>query len=496
MKPEPWEKALKTDVPYASRRAEAAARSVMQHIKAGSRSHPAPSRWYAAAAALGAAIWAGSYADWTSAGKLFGILQPQPAAESVDMNVTLKLSIGDERLYRDMFGDQLKKRFPSLKIEFSDISTYEKGNYSFDAFEQMTEEQKPDLIISSSAIQYRLLAEHGKLLPLDGLEQPDKIAAVVNALRMPDGKSYGIATEFDGRAIFYNKKLFDQYKVPYPTDRMTWKQVMELAKRFPAEGNPGKKIFGFHEMYIPMFPASYLVGMIAHTHGLSYVDDSRKKAAMDSTAWNEALHLALDAYREGRVHPAKSYTIQNNRIEQADQQAMDLFAQGRAAMALDTIGAISRLKGSGIDYGIVTAPVDPSNPDINTQLIPGSILSVNPNSPNLRQAMEVLRYISQDDTDPRAYQNGVTSNMLPIPVHESTLLTIYGDRLKPFYAQQEPDWRRTVYSYDPTMDIQISKSISSIVDEETDAAAAGKQSVEEAQRSMQTRIQAVLDAPQ
>lgn len=54
-----------------------------------------------------------------------------------------------------------------------------------------------------------------------------------------------MAPSISTRALFYNKDLFDRYGVPYPTNAMTWDDVLALAKRFPTKGEGEGRIYGF-----------------------------------------------------------------------------------------------------------------------------------------------------------------------------------------------------------------------------------------------------------
>jgi multiple sugar transport system substrate-binding protein len=49
-------------------------------------------------------------------------------------------------------------------------------------------------------------------------------------------KQYGVPWSLQSTAIFYNKALFDQAGVPYPTDRWTWNDYLEAAKKLVKPG--------------------------------------------------------------------------------------------------------------------------------------------------------------------------------------------------------------------------------------------------------------------
>lgn len=46
-----------------------------------------------------------------------------------------------------------------------------------------------------------------------------------------DGKQYAIPKDFDTIGVWYNKKIFDEAGVPYPTDDWTWDDMADIAKQ-------------------------------------------------------------------------------------------------------------------------------------------------------------------------------------------------------------------------------------------------------------------------
>ena len=57
-----------------------------------------------------------------------------------------------------------------------------------------------------------------------------------------DGKIVGIPALVDNLALVYNKKLFDQAHVAYPTANWTWDDITAAAKKLT---NPANKQFGW-----------------------------------------------------------------------------------------------------------------------------------------------------------------------------------------------------------------------------------------------------------
>ncbi|MBR1561054.1 MAG: sugar ABC transporter substrate-binding protein [Clostridia bacterium] len=58
----------------------------------------------------------------------------------------------------------------------------------------------------------------------------DNYYADINALYSKDGKNYAVAKDHDTIALLYNKAIFDQYGVDYPTDDWTWEDYKAAAE--------------------------------------------------------------------------------------------------------------------------------------------------------------------------------------------------------------------------------------------------------------------------
>ena len=54
---------------------------------------------------------------------------------------------------------------------------------------------------------------------------------VVKLYQKDDGKQLGIPKDLDSAAVWYNKDMFDEAGIPYPTADWTWDDFREIAKK-------------------------------------------------------------------------------------------------------------------------------------------------------------------------------------------------------------------------------------------------------------------------
>jgi len=113
-----------------------------------------------------------------------------------------------------------------------------------------------------------------------------------------DGKLYAIPRDTAPIAcVYYNKKLFDEAGVAYPTDEWDWNDLLDKAKRLTKIGKDGKVIqYGF---YSDMWPNFVLA------NGGKIVDNVKKptKCLLDSKESIEGLEFLVSLAQKHKVSP-------------------------------------------------------------------------------------------------------------------------------------------------------------------------------------------------
>ena len=94
-------------------------------------------------------------------------------------------------------------------------------------------------VFHMNGVNIKQYADGGILAPLDERiaasdvdlkNYPEAMVAMYNY----NGVQYGIPMDFDTVGLWYNKTLFDQAKVAYPTSEWTWDDMTEAAKKIRA----------------------------------------------------------------------------------------------------------------------------------------------------------------------------------------------------------------------------------------------------------------------
>jgi multiple sugar transport system substrate-binding protein len=286
-------------------------------------------------------------------------------------------------------------------------------------------EQKPDVILMSED-QYQYLADQGRLYDLESVIRQDKFdienmaPAVIELLKAKGGgKLYGLSPTFNSQALFYNKDLFDQYRISYPTDRMSWEDVLKLAARFPTDGKEDARIYGLAQSLTSNNPFD-LVRNMALSKGLTYIDPNNTNISVTNEEWSKTMQMAVDGYKAGYIQQpgtgggGAGAVITGNGAAGGTAGAggnaargfgIDTsFISGKAAMVIDNSSMLTFMgvqrniqNASKLNWEVVSMPVDPSNPDVSNSFSVSQIFGVNAESSNVRAAWELVKYINGNE---------------------------------------------------------------------------------------------------
>ena len=173
-------------------------------------------------------------------------------------------------------------------------------------------------------VNIQLYAKNGMLEPLDPylakskIKLGDFVQSSVKAFSF-QGKQYGIPRDIDSVAVWYNKKLFDEAGVKYPTNNWTWNDMIAAAKTI--KGKSTGKMYpvfidlldGGQESYYNIIPGN----------GGYIISADKKKLGIDEPASIDALKKIQSAMKDGLIPTAQ---------ELSAIKGDELFQSGKVAM--------------------------------------------------------------------------------------------------------------------------------------------------------------------
>ncbi|PLR86592.1 extracellular solute-binding protein, partial [Bacillus sp. V33-4] len=197
-----------------------------------------------------------------------------------------------------------------------------------------------------------------------------------------DGKVMTLPYRKSNWMLYYNKTLFDEKGIDYPSDDMTWNEFRELAKEI-SSGSGNNKIYG---AYLQQWPQTWY--MSAVQGGASIIDKNL-------TPFKDALQLRVDLEEDGSIMKWSEQVSTGAHYNTA-------FQKGNIAMNIIGDWHVAQLrqaeKEGTLKFDWDVAPIPhPEGVAKNTSLaLPVSIM-MNKNTEHPKEAFEFLKYMTGKD---------------------------------------------------------------------------------------------------
>lgn len=160
----------------------------------------------------------------------------------------------------------------------------------------------PPDVTDTHQTQVRDLGPGGIVVPLDGYLKRDRYPKdyVGWGPYAWQKKQYGVPWAIQSTAIFYNKALFDQAGVPYPTDMWTWDDFAAAARRLTKPGaDAASTIWGAGDQggrnyqWIDALLVAYGGGVLRKDFGAVAITEPASLRGLEFRAgWGTALRIA------------------------------------------------------------------------------------------------------------------------------------------------------------------------------------------------------------
>ncbi|WP_186786185.1 ABC transporter substrate-binding protein [Paenibacillus agilis] len=307
-----------------------------------------------------------------------------------------------EEQFMSEFGNTFSVKFPEIELEVVEMQDYFQSLKPEDDGDKKLVEfiknKKIDVAMLNQD-NYESLSSAGVLYKLDTIIQDEKYLiddfapGVMDLIREKGGNAiYGLPTSFNSQVLFYNADLFKKHGVDPPTNKMSVTQVLDLAKRFDSKSKDEKdRIYGIHTGYWSL--ADYLL-YLGEAANMQIIDQKAEKVVMDSDAWKTLFFDYAELVKSGKI---------NVNDQNANGGYDPGFAGGKSALGIGQQWTIEQMKyatrygpdgkpGKPFEWGMVTVPVDPANPDESSLVELSEIFAVTNDSPNKRAAWEFIKF--------------------------------------------------------------------------------------------------------
>jgi multiple sugar transport system substrate-binding protein len=265
----------------------------------------------------------------------------------------------------------------------------------------LTTNSFPDIIYASSLGVYNLLDmnlavdlnEMIKKYALD-INKYDPRAISIIKMLADKGQLYALPFSMSYEFLLYNKQIFDRLSMPYPTDRMEFDKLVDLAKRIGKASEGNYASLRLTEIW-----------RTAASLSLPHIDGKAQRAAINNDAWKRLMELYAD----------------HSRIP-GNEKTSNFFTDQKLAMMWGSVGNLGNAEqfhkqGVQSDFwDILGAPIQPAGFPSKGGLSDVRLLMVSSTSTKKDIAFKVINQIngelSQEMIARRAQLPGIKMNNL------------------------------------------------------------------------------------
>jgi len=225
----------------------------------------------------------------------------------------------------------------------------------------------------------------------DGINLDDYFENVVNIARR-DEELYAIPVDFTPLVVYYNKRLFDEAGVPYPSDNWTWDEFLAKAKRLTKGERYGFTFTNWMPGWLPW---------VWNNGGDVLGPDGKATRTADSQATIEAISWLRDLITVHKVAPS---------LSQMAAEGAAPFANATAAMETsghwNLVVLASAPKVKLDEIGIAPLPVSrPGRTPVTVIYESGWSIGRNCRNPDL--AWKFIKYYTSEEVQRKIQQTGI-----------------------------------------------------------------------------------------
>lgn len=361
-------------------------------------------------------------------------------SDTIDEPVTIAITnLGGSSVEQNeaMFGKAIREKFPNVTIEWKQVDKERRIEHL------ILDGENIDLYIVSIGNFFNVVPQNG--LNYDMTELAEKYdvdlsgidpAMVEPMIRNTGGELWAVPVFNSSLIIYYNKDMFDEFGVDYPTDGMTWDEIFELAKNFNVTKD-GKDYVGFaisnhHHTKLNNF-------------GLEYVSPETELSTYDNEKWKSILNVFA---RLGEDPGYRNFMNQKEKPGPADSQD---FYDGKAAMLGTIVHHIGNenFRTMNFDWDMVAYPAYDEQPGIGSQAYP-TYVGIPPFAEQKDAAMKIIKFLISEEFQMEASRQG-NMPVLTNPEVQAVYGTAeYADKnvMAPFYNKFAPVMHKTPYDGD------------------------------------------------
>ncbi|MBN1431098.1 MAG: sugar ABC transporter substrate-binding protein [Anaerolineae bacterium] len=302
-----------------------------------------------------------------------------PAAEPITLTMTA-WDISTTPYWQAVV-DAYEAENPNVHIELIDIASTE---YQDKVNIMLSGGDETDIITVKDIPGYSAMLTRNQIIPLEDYIDADGIdlsaySGAADELTY-DGSIYALPFRSDIWILYYNKDLFDQAGVDYPTNDMTWGQFEEVARQMTS-GSGADKVYGAH---FHTWRSTVELGTVQDGENTVIADDySFMKPMYDMVIGmqNDGIIMDYGELKAGSVH--YSGVFKNQQIA--------MLPMG--SWFIGTMIAAKEAGEADFNWGVARYP-HPEGVEAGTTAGTLTSLAINANSKNQDAAWDFIKFYS------------------------------------------------------------------------------------------------------
>ncbi|WP_181348112.1 sugar ABC transporter substrate-binding protein [Thalassobacillus sp. CUG 92003] len=281
-----------------------------------------------------------------------------------------------------------------------------------------------------------------------------------------DGKQYGMVESFSNVLTFYNKDLFDEAGVEYPSADWTWEDELAAAEKITDEEN---NVWG---TYAPVTMNEYF--KIAQQNGGQLFNEDGEPT-VDTEENLEAMNYMVDKVTESGVSPSPG--------EMSGQAPADLFMNGQLGIVHTGIWMFEAFKDASFEWDVA---LEAGNTQKAHHFFANG-LAVSAETDKKEAAYKFARFMSASEQVAKLRVEN--SWELPAVTNEEVL--------QPYLEQTPPENREAVFNALDTLVlppvVENWSQISDTTNQEFEKALNGSKSTEDVIKTLQSEYENILN---
>ena len=233
----------------------------------------------------------------------------------------------------------------------------------------------------------------------DKIEKSDKIdlskypESIVKTYQNEDGAQLAIPKDIDTCAVWYNKTMFDEAGVPYPSEDWTWEDFRETAKKLT---NPEKNQYG-----TAITPNAYQESWYStiYAYGGKVLSDDKKKSGFDDPKTIEAMQMIENIIKDGSM---PEYSVMSENSTTA------LMCAGTVAMTFQGSWALTDLMDNDYIKENCDVALLPKGPEGRKSITNGLGWAASAQGDHTEEAWQLIEYLGSEEAQKQQADLGVT----------------------------------------------------------------------------------------